>query len=443
MRCRQHLHGAWAWLACGMETVFIGESSQWGGYREERLSIPDRRHHIAIFGQTGVGKSTLLKSLILQDIRAGRGCAILDPHGDLATELLDYIPRHRIDDVVFFDPANRAFAPGLNLLSAVAPDERYRVAEDIVAVFGAIWGLSTETTPRLLYILINTVAALMDVPNGATLLGVPRMLVDTGYRRWVVRHTRNPTVRRFWQMEFEEWPERMRLEATAAVLNKAELLISSPVLHNVLGQVKPTIRAEDVLENGKIFIANLSKGLLGETSAQLFGALLVTSFDLAARKRAGIPEEDRRDFALYADEFQNFATDRFASLLSEARKYRFSRTLATQYTAQLPEAIRAAIFGNVGTLISFRVGDDDATVLSRTFHPWPPAVLRDLGRGEVVLRRLEDGLTRDPVLARTRQDAWPRVDRSDNIRRQSNRRYTKPRSVVEHKLFSWLGFVGD
>lgn len=422
-----------------MDDLFIGTATRGWGDLPLWLSVADRRQHVMIVGQTGVGKSTLLKSLIVQDIRAGRGCAVLDPHGDLAEELLAYVPRHRIDDVVYFDPAELARAPALNPIAMVPPDERSRVVEEVVAVFAAIWGLSHETTPRLLYILTNTVAALLELPNGASLLGVPRMLTDERYRRFVVRHVGRVQVRRFWEEEFAGWPERMRSEACAAVLNKVEMLLLSPALHNVLGQVRPTIRPQAIMDEGRVFIANLSKGRLGETTAQLLGALLVTSFDLAARRRAGVPEEERRDFALYADEFQNFSSERFVSILSEARKYRLGLTLATQYTAQVSHQVRAALLGNVGTVISFRVGDEDARLMERVLHPLPASFLRELGRGEIVARLVERGMAAEARAGKTARFPFIPSGRAQMVIEQSNRRYTRARGQVEGKLLRWLG----
>jgi hypothetical protein len=421
-----------------MEDLVLGTTTVWADERPLMLSVADRRMHVMVIGQTGVGKSTFLRSLIAQDIAAGRGCAVLDPHGDLAEEVLDLVPRHRTDDVLYFDPADRERVPALNPLAGVPPAERSRVTEEIVATFSSIWGLSTESAPRLLYILTNTVAALLDVPNGATLLGIPRMLTDTGYREQVVRHIRNPQVRRFWEAEFGVWPERQRLEATASVLNKAEMLVHSPELYLTLGQARPTVRPQAVMDEGKIFIANLSKGRLGETTSQLLGGLLVASFDLAARRRADMPEAERRDFALYADEFQNFASERFASILSEARKYRLALTIATQYSKQVPERVRDALVGNVGNVIAFRVGEDDAAILERVLDPWPASTLRALGRGEIIARLVADGITTEPRRGRAIPGAVPSGARRLHIVKQSNRRYTRQREDVETRLLRWL-----
>ena len=426
------LSGAQAGLALGMDELLIGHSN----HGPISLSVADRRLHLAIFGQTGTGKSTLLKSLILQDIEAGRGCMLLDPHGDLADELREHIPRNRTDLVCVIDPADLARAVAINPLFAVPPDERHRVAEEIVAVFSAIWELSPAATPRLLHILTNSLAALLDLPTGASLVGLPRLLVDAPWRASVVKHVRNPQVRAFWE-EFEGWPERQREEAIAPLMNKAAALVTSPALYNTLGQARPTIRPERLMDEGMIVLCNLAKGRLGETSAHLLGALLLASFDLAARRRAAVPEAQRRDFTLYVDELASFAGHRLASLLSESRKYGLAFVGALQFTAQLPETVRAALFGNVGTVISFRVGADDAGPLGELLE-WSPTTLRELGRGEIVARTVSGGVIREPVMGRTAPYEGERVGRGAKIQAQALERYARPREVVEARLLRWL-----
>lgn len=424
--------GVQAGLAFGMDELLIGHSN----HGPITLSVADRRLHLAIFGQTGTGKSTLLKSLILQDIEAGRGCMLLDPHGDLADEILEHIPRRRTDLVCVIDPAHLPRAVAINPLAGVPPDERHRVVEEIVAVFSAIWELSPSSTPRLLHILTNSLAALLDMPTGASLVGLPRLLVDAPWRARVVKHVRNPQVRTFWQ-EFEDWPERQREEAIAPLMNKAGALVTSPALYNTLGQSSPTVRPELLMDEGIIVLCNLSKGRLGETSAHLLGALLLASFDLAARRRAAVPEAQRREFTLYVDELASFAGHRLASLLSESRKYALSFVGALQFTAQLPEAVRAALFGNVGTVISFRVGPDDAGPLGELLE-WSPTTLRELGRGEIVARTVSGGVIREPVMGKTAPHAGERVGRGAKVRERALERYTRPREVVEAKLLAWL-----
>lgn len=426
-----------------MEYVVLGDREGWGERFPCLLSVPDRRNHLYAIGATGVGKSTLLASLILQDIRVGRGCGILDPHGDLAEALLEVIPRHRTDDVVLFDPAHLAMPPAFNPLARVPTDERPLVAAGVVAsirhVFAASWG------PRSEYILFCAVAALLDhgaKRGGASLMGVPRLFVDEAFRERVARDCLDAKVRSFWLDEFPRYPERLQSEAVAPLQNKLGQLLAVPALRNVLGQVTSTIEPGAILENNRIFIGNLAKGRLGEQPSFLLGSLVLGAFAHAAMGRASVAEEERRDFTLYIDEFQSFAAaEGFAAILSEARKYRFSLGLFHQYLAQLPEETAAAVLGNVGTLVCFRVGEDDARVLSRTMG-YSTETLANLDRGEAIVRLLRYGRTSDPTMLYTRPDQARPTGRGANIAAQSRMRYSRPREVVEGKIGRWLGGRG-
>lgn len=340
--------------------IEIGEREIWGGSTTFGFHAPDRRQHVYVIGKSGTGKTTLLHNAIVQDIAAGRGVGIIDPHGDLAQSLLDHIPRHRSDDVVYFDPNAADYPIGLNLLQNVPVSERHRVASGVVSAFKSLWRDSWG--PRTEYILYAAVAAHLDCGNGS-LLGVQRILSDDSYRLWVARQIEDPAVRRFWSVEFASYNERFRQEAVAPIENKVGQLLMAPPIRNLLGQVRRKIDARFMMDNRRIFIANLSKGLLGDDKANLIGSILVTSFQLAAMSRADTEERDRQDFYLYIDEFHNFTTDSFASLLSEARKYRLCMTLGHQYIQQLPPSLIAAVFGNVASLIAFRVGEHDANIL--------------------------------------------------------------------------------
>jgi hypothetical protein len=422
-----------------MESIVLGERDGWGERFPLLLSLPDRRSHLYAIGQTGVGKSTLLKSLILQDIRAGRGCALLDPHGDLADELLNYIPRGRTDDVVLFEPAHLPHPPAFNPLATVPPDDRPLVAAGVVSAMRHVWASSWG--PRSEYLLYCAVAALLDHGarrGGATLLGLPRLFVDTVYRQRVAHDCLDLRVRSFWLDEFPSYPERLQAEAVAPLQNKVGMLLSVPALRNVLSQVHSTIKPAAIMDDHRIFIANLSKGRLGEQPSFLLGSLLLTSFALAALGRANVPEEQRTDFILYIDEFQSFAaSESFAAVLSEARKYRFSLALFHQYLAQLPELTREAVLGNVGTLICFRVGEEDAAHLSRTFG-YSTETLASLDRGEAVVRLLRCGRTSDPTMLYTRPPTIGQSGRRENVIAQSRMRYTRARAAVEGKIERWL-----
>jgi len=398
----------------------------------------DRFRHLHIIGQTGTGKSHLLKQLFLQDAHAGNGCAFIDPHGVEAVELLDYIPLHRMRDVVYFNATDRTHPLGFNLLGNVPRDDRDRVAQEVVGTFRYLWA-DTWGRGRMQYIFRNTVAALLDFPKspGATLLGVARMYSDRDYRDRVIRHIRNPSVRHFWTAEFPEYTKRFAAEALSPIQNKVGQFLLSDTLRNTLGQVRSTIDLSYIMDNRRILIANLDKGKLGDDDANILGSLLVTGLYLAARRRSSIPEEERVPFHLYLDEFHSFATDAFISVLSEARKYRLSLTTAHQFLDQVPEAVLAAVLGNVGTLVAFRLGADDAKRIAPHFDPYSALALGDLANFEIIARVLENGL---PVatIGRTDPLTHPRYDRSKKLITYSRKRYTRPREDVEAAHIRWL-----
>lgn len=427
-----------------MDHALIGERQTYGGSQPFGLAPADRRQHLYVIGKTGTGKTTLLRNLLIQDIEAGRGCALIDPHGDLAEELLDHIPPSRTDDLVYFDPSDLEHPFGFNLLERVVPDERHLVAQGVVAACAHIW--QDSWGPRLAYILTNAVSALLDYPGsrGAqTLLGVPRLLIDERYRAQIVRHIENPKVRQFWLEEFPGYTDRLAAEAIAPIQNKVGAFLTSPALRNILGQPKSTLSPSAIMNEGRILIANLAKGRLGEADANLLGALLVASFELAAMRRAAIPEEERHDFHLTIDEFHNFTTEAFTSVLSEARKYRLALTIAHQYVDQMPERVRAAVFGNVGTLIAFRIGFTDADLLAGEFDPYVATTLRELSRGEVCVRMVSGGEVLQPFLATTLPPLLNFHGKKENMRQQSRMRYGRKRNEVERKITRWLGGASE
>lgn len=325
------------------------------------LSLPDRRRHLYLIGKTGTGKSSLLLSLMRHDLANGRGFALLDPHGDLAEAVLDAAPPGRVNDVLYLNPADLAHPVGLNPLFGLAPDARPLAAAQIVAAFKHLWADSWG--PRLEYILLNAIRLLLEAPD-ATLLGLPRLLIDEGYRRRLLATCRDPLVTAFWTREFAAYSERFVTEAVSPIQNKVGALLSPPVLRNIIGQKRSTVDLPAIMNSGRILIANLAKGRIGEAPSHLLGAFLATGFAQAAEGRAAIPEPERRDFALYVDEFQNFATDSFAAILSEARKWRLSLVLAHQFLGQLPDPLRLAVLGNVGSMIAFRIGAEDAHAIA-------------------------------------------------------------------------------
>jgi hypothetical protein len=429
--------GAAAGLGTMNETthIIIGERHTWGDTQAFGIAAADARQHLYIIGKTGSGKSTLLRNLILQHIALGHGVGLIDPHGDLAEELLHHIPPHRADHLCYFNPGDLEFPVGLNLLANVPPDDRHLVASGIVSAFKGIWRDSWG--PRLEYILYNAVSALLDCEN-ATLLGVNRLLTDDKFRAAVIRQIKDPFIRSFWAEEFAGYDERFRREAIAPIQNKLGQFLLNPVVRNILGQVKSKVSIPFVMDQGRLFIANLSKGKLGHDKANLLGSLLTTQFQLSAMARTNQPEEERRDFYLFIDEFQNFSTDAFASILAEARKYRLCLTLSHQYIDQLSLPVRQAVFGNVGTLIAFRVGYGDAEALSEEFgKTFLPATLADLDRYEAVVKLLEEGTNREPFRAKMLPPLENRIGRKEKLLAKSRERFSIHRSLIHEKLSLW------
>lgn len=342
-------------------TNFRGVNQQFGIHRS------DRGRHIYVIGQTGTGKSGLLELFALSDVFHNQGYAIIDPHGDFAVNNLRFVPASRIKDVVYFNPADTAFPMGFNPMEVTDPALRNNISSEIIGVmkrmFGESWG------PRLEYILRYTILALLYYPN-TTMLDITRMLTDKRFRNEVLAHVEDTVVLNFWNIEFASWNDKFQAEAIAPVLNKVGAFTANPIIRNIIGQSKSTFNIRKLMDEGKILIVNLSKGLLGEDNASILGAFLVIKIQLAAMSRADIPNiDDRRPFYLYVDEFQNFATDSFATILSEARKYGLNLTVANQYVSQMQDTVRDAVFGNVGTMITMRVSADDAPILGKPFAP--------------------------------------------------------------------------
>lgn len=419
-----------------MNTIILGQRDTWGGESLFGLQPEDARHHVYVIGKTGSGKTTLLKNMIVQHIALGHGVGLIDPHGDLAEELLHHIPRWRTDHLCYFNPGDLDFPIGLNLLANVPPNERHLVASGIVGAFKSIWGQSSWG-PRMEYILYNAIAALLDCQN-TTLLGVNRLLTDDRYRAWVVRQIKDPFIRAYWAEEFASYDERFRREAIAPIQNKLGQFLLNPVVRNILGQVRCKVSFPFIMDNQRLFIANLSKGKLGHDKANLLGSLLTTQFQLAAMARTNQPEHERRDFYLFIDEFQNFSTDAFASILAEARKYRLCLVLSHQYIDQVPLPIRQAVFGNVGTLISFRVGYADADALHQEFgKTFIAQQFVDLDKFEVLARVLEAGVNKEPFRAKSLAPAGRPLFRPATMVTRSRERFADRRHHVEDRLNLW------
>src|SRR3989344_2990907 len=362
----------------------------------------DRSRHMYVIGKTGMGKSTLLENMAIQDIQNGNGLAFLDPHGKTAELLLDYVPADRINDVLYFAPFDMENPISFNVMEDVGPDKRHLVANGLMSTFEKIW--VDAWSARMAYILNNTLLALLEFP-GATLLGINRMLSDKDYRKRVVENISDPSVKSFWVDEFGKYTERFAAEATPAIQNKVGQFTANPLVRNILGQPKSSFDLREIMDQKKIIIVNLSKGRVGEGNANLIGSMLITKIYLAAMSRADKNESELTklpNFYLYVDEFQSFANKSFADILSEARKYKLNLTIAHQYIEQMEEEVRDAVFGNVGTMMTFRVGAFDSEVLEKEFAPTFMAVdLVSLGFRQLYLKLMIDGVSSQPFSAKS------------------------------------------
>ena len=412
------------------------------GNRDQKfgIKVDDRRRHVYIVGKTGVGKSTLMETMAIADINSGKGVAIIDPHGELAEKLLDYIPEERLDDVIYFDPSDMEYPIAFNPMEQVNPEFRHLVASGLMGVFKKIW--VDAWSARMEYILTNTLLALLELPN-STVLGVLRMFAEPPYRKKIVDNLQDPVIKAFWQNEFARYSQKLETEALAAIQNKVGQFVSNPLIRNILGQPRSTINMREIMDTGKIFIANLSKGKMGEDNSALLGAMIISRLQLAAMSRVDMPEERRRDFYMYVDEFQNFATDSFASILSEARKYHLSLTLAHQYIGQLVTSdgntkIRDAVFGNVGTIVSFRVGAADGEFLEKEFMPeFLQNDLVNLAKYTAYIKLMIDGVASKPFSMSTlAPQPAPLQSYRDIIIKNTRQHYGTPRKVVEERIAS-------
>ena len=409
--------------------------------RQARFGIKpkDRTRHMYIIGKTGVGKSTLLENMIIQDVQNGEGVAVIDPHGSLAEKILDYVPEERIKDVVYFAPFDMEYPVAFNVLEDVGVDSRHLVVSGIMSVFKKVW--QDAWSARMEHILNNTLLALIEYP-GSTLMSVNKMFADKDFRKKVVDNIKDPSVRSFWVDEFAKYTERFAQEATPAIQNKIGQYTSNPLLRNIIGQPKSSFDVRDIMDKKKIFILNLSKGRIGEQNMNLLGGLFVTKIYLAAMSRAELSQSEidkLPPFYLYVDEFQNFANESFAQILSEARKYKLALTVANQYVTQMVDEVRDAILGNVGSMVTFRIGPSDADIFEKEFAPTFIAQdLTNLGFAQIYLRLMIDGMTSKPFSARTMppMEAPVRSYREEIIA-MSRAQYAKPRAIVDEDIRKW------
>ncbi|MBU0636837.1 MAG: type IV secretion system DNA-binding domain-containing protein [Patescibacteria group bacterium] len=417
-------------------TVFA-ETNFRNNFRKFGIKVDDRRRHMYLIGKTGMGKSTVLENMIINDIRAGKGVAVVDPHGDLAEKIINYIPPNRVNDVIYFNPADIDYPIAFNVVEQVEPHLRHLVASGLIGVFQKLWADSWG--PRLEYILRNAILAILDYPD-STLLGITRMLSDKVFRKKVIDKIQNPVVKAFWVNEFAGYASNFASEAVSPIQNKVGQFLSSSLIRNIVGQAKSTINLREIMDQGKILILNLSKGRIGEDNSSLLGSMIITKIQLAVMSRVDILENQRQDFYLYIDEFQNFTTNSFANILSEARKYRLNLIMAHQYIEQLGETVKPAVFGNVGTMIVFRVGAIDAEELVKEFTPvFVEEDLVNLPKFEFCIKLMIDGIASDPFSARGLPpfSDEEKTNNKEIVIKVSRERYAKNKDIVEEKISRW------
>lgn len=415
------------------QTDFRGKKIPFG------IKGEDRARHVYVIGKTGMGKSCLLENMAVQDIQNGEGMAFIDPHGKSADLLLDFVPPERINDVIYFAPFDLEHPISFNIMEDVGADQRHLVANGLMSSFKKIW--PDVWSSRMEYILNNCLLALLEYPD-STLLGVNRLLSDKDYRKLVVDNITDPSVRSFWVDEFAKYNERYMQEAGDAIKNKIGQFTANPLIRNIIGQTKSSFNLREAMDSKKILIVNLSKGRLGEQNANLLGGILITKIYLAAMSRAGAGAGISKlpHFYVFVDEFQSFVNDSFADILSEARKYKLSLTIAHQYIEQMPEEVRNAVFGNIGTTIAFRVGPFDAEVLEKIFLPtFTQEDLVNLGFAQIYLTLMIDGVGSSPFSATTLPPIVPtNVALTEKIIANSQKVYASSREKVEAGINTWF-----
>lgn len=422
------------------QVVYFGETDARNRRLKFGIKKKDRSRHLYAIGKTGMGKSTLLENLAVQDILNGDGLCFIDPHGKSADLLLEYVPEHRIKDVIYFAPFDMDYPVSFNVMEDVGPERRYLVASGLMAAFKKIW--VDAWSARMEYILGNIMLALLEYP-GSTLVGVNRMLTDKDFRKEVVNNITDPSVKSFWVNEYASYTDKFAAEAAPAIQNKVGQFIANPLIRNIIGQEKSSFDIRDVMDKQKILIINLSKGRVGEANANLLGSMLITKIYLGAMSRADLGERqlaEAPNFYLYVDEFQSFANESFADILSEARKYKLNLCIAHQYIEQMTDEVRAAVFGNVGTMVAYRVGAYDAEVLEKEFAPFFTAEdIVNLQKYQMYLKLMIDGVTSKPFSASGMPPIpRPEINYTNDILASSRSLYARPRQQVEDELLSWI-----
>lgn len=392
----------------------------------------NRRGHIYIVGKTGTGKSTLIQNMAISDVNDGNGLALIDPHGDLSDGLLNFVPKRRIKDIIYFNPGDIEYPIAFNPLERVHPDQHHLIASGLISVFKKVW--SEFWGPRLEHILRHSILTLLERPD-STILDIPKLLTDKDFRAEIIWKVKNQQVRDFWFSEFEKYSAYFKTEAVSPILNKMGQFLTSLPLRNIVGQKENTFDIRKVMDEGKILIVNLAKGKIGEDNCSLLGSMIMTKIWLSALSRSDLPEDKRRAFYLYVDEIHNFINLSFADILSESRKYGLHATIGHQYISQLDERIRGAIFGNVGTIISFRIGYEDAEILAKEFYPvFNANDLTNLPNYHIYLKLMIDGVTSRPFSAITLSPPEKVRSFKEMVIRISREKYSRPRKEVENDL---------
>ncbi|MCA9351799.1 type IV secretion system DNA-binding domain-containing protein [Patescibacteria group bacterium] len=426
-------------MSNGEQVTYFAETDFRNNRTKFGIKNKDRSRHVYVIGKTGMGKSTLLENMAAQDILNGEGMCFMDPHGSAIDTLLEYVPSHRVRDIVYFAPFDTDYPISFNVLEAVEPDRRHLVVAGLMASFKKIW--VDAWSARMEYILSNTLLALLEYPN-ATLLGVNRMLAEKDYRNDVIKHVTDASVRSFWIDEYNKWDPRYAREAGAAIQNKIGQFTANPLIRNIIGQQHSSIDFRKIMDEKKILLVNLSKGLIGESNGNLLGGMLITKLFLGALSRADVGAtrlNQLPDFFFFVDEFQNFANESFADILSEARKYKLNLTVAHQYVDQMEESVASAIFGNVGTMITFRIGANDAEIFEKQFAPtFTSEDLVNLGKFQIYLSLMIDGIGSRPFSARTIAPVErPPVSMRAEIIQSSREQFARPRKEVEMSITEW------
>ena len=423
------------------EISFFGETNFHNSLIPFGILRTDRRRHLYTIGKSGSGKSKLLELLIQNDILSGKGIGVLDPHGDLVDNILKMIPEERLKDVVLFDPSDMDFPIAFNPLEKVPPELKMRVTIGFIEIFQKLFG--TNWNAKLEHVLRYTILALLDSPN-TTVLSIMKMLTDKNYRQYIIRGIEEDFVKNFWVNEFAGWSEKFDAEAITPLLNKMGQFVATNMIRNIVGQPENKVNFREIMDNGKILLMKVSKGILGEENAGLMGAMAVTKIYQSAMARADVPEEERRDFYFYVDEFHNFATDTFDEILSEARKYRLNITLAHQFMGQLSERIRTTVFGNIGSIISFRVGAEDADVLAQEFNPiFSPRDIINLAMRDFYCKISVSGETAQAFSGRSLDVHYPAQNFAVEARQYSRQQYCHTKKEVENIISAWEEGTAD